>query len=1008
MKKLKSYRLFAFAENDVVEEVRLFENILIKAFKRYKGENFLDNCLETDLIKVMLDKNLNTALNQCKEFKYKNKTYVAWFATPGMMKKEDKDYNKKCEMYFINKEYKDFADKFEHLISLGKIKDYYGMDRVINKELARIALATSSSIETNLKPKIIILPECTHTIISNIVTIENNKVVEKKNYPVQTTPFDGCGLMSLDFADKIKNEVGVDYPVSFAGIRMYNGLAVKGLITSIDFISYFDEYYAKDTDYFKKENGKYYIKDMFGDWQCANDADLILNETQCKWADNFKSVSEVNDFLKKDEFKEYKDLLSNLYITKINKPDEDIKDYTLSNYQLLGNLAITEKEINLLSAETERIYKEILNGNEDIIRIYWGDIIRNNDFDDEGNLIIEEESNPSTQAQQLLEINPEFIKSGYVKRAIGRIVTKKIKQLAAGKFYIKSDFKTLTQDPLTYLDWIMNRNSEVLMNKPNNGLEANQFYCTNIQDGEVRTISRNPLNSFSEILNIEFSKNNILDKYLGHLSKEICVFNAYDLTPAILSGCDFDLDIALVVDEPIIINSVVTDLPFINLDDGEYQKMKFNKENRLKATLLASGKLIGSLAMEGAGVSNLATLAGYKMYKSNKNNEIYNYDTLKDAYFKKKDDVNFEKFQEILDKNFKYIEDYYSEKELKEQIKQGLYKYRRESYLLRNLQMVAIDAPKTLVLPKIPKEFKFKRPRYLKYVKDHLNNKNTKNVSNALNLHATRVAHQLLSEDVKLVKTRDNLKLIKKYLTDTDYAFNNQEDYENCKKEIGELFQVYADKNYINQPKDDKTERLRDVLTLENNILAEADRIISNYDYKIISHALASLECSEKFIFKFFFKAVAEVIKENSINYPLVSYFEDKYGNIKYLHKKYKRIEVVKEQSNNIENLHNKTREQTNKKLGKLNDSFTHQVRVCFTTTNINMNELKEAWIGTQLYKDTIQPVLFDISNNKIGFIFYECNQIDDFRKLTDFEDKKVDIKLLDFKNNKATIVLSA
>jgi hypothetical protein len=300
---------------------------------------------------------------------------------------------------------------------------------------------------------------------------------------------------------------------------MYNGLAVKGLVCRMDFIKYFQEFFNGDTEYFKKENGEFYIKDMYGDWQNASNADLILNETQVKWAKQFlkedseemHGMNEVNllmDKLDVCDFKKYKDLLSHLYICKTNKPAEELKEYTLTNYQLLSNLAITEKEMDALSAETERVYKEILGGNEDLTRLFWGDIVDSVETDEEGNIITEQIDSMSTQAQALLKINPQFIDSAYVRRAIARMINKKINLLAAGKFYIKGDYKTFIQDPIYFCDWMINRTDDKL-NARKNGLEAHNFYCTGIENGVVRTISRCPLNSFSEIQNITFTRNDV-------------------------------------------------------------------------------------------------------------------------------------------------------------------------------------------------------------------------------------------------------------------------------------------------------------------------------------------------------------------------------------------------------------------------------------------------------------------------------------------------------------------
>ncbi|MBC2580847.1 RNA dependent RNA polymerase [Clostridium sp. DJ247] len=1103
--KKKDFKMYSFNNADIVEEItcsgkektykysitknerelkikeaRLTENILIKAYCRYTKQDFNDGMLTTDIIKVILSDWDDTARRQVKGIIFNDIEYVAWFSTPSQMKVEDKDTHSKCEWYFIKKELEPFADWFEYIISLGKIEDYYGQEAYINKDIiARIALATSSSFETNLIPNIIILPECSNKVISDVIALIDGVATEitedssdelKKYRQVNTTCFDGCGIMSLEFADKIRDEMGLKHQVSFAGIRMYNGLAVKGLVTSVDFIGYFEEFYRNDTDlFYKKEDGKFYCIDYFGQEQCLDDADMILNETQCKWAKNFESMEEVYKLLNSNEFDEYGDLLSHLYITKTNKEPDKLKDYTLTNYQLLSNLAITEREINTLSQETERIFKEILKGNEDVTRLFLGDIITNVETDIEGNIILESDDSITTKAEKLLKLNNAFIDSSYVRRTIARMINKKINLLASGKFYIKGDYKTLTQDPISFLDWIMYRGNNELMNRPINGLEAHNFYCTNINADEVRTISRCPLNSFSEIQNVTFTKNEIMNKYTGHFSKEILVFNCFDLTPQILSGCDFDLDIAFVVDEEIIKNSVVIDLPLVNPMEGDKVPMVYSKENRIEATLLASGNLIGSLAMYGMSVCNHSQQAMYRNYKYiDKDNykyygEIYDYRTLWEGYKEKfKDEYKentYSKFEKMLEESYEYIPDYYTEEQLKEQIKQGFYYCRNYSYELRNLQMLAIDTPKTLNPPKVPEYYKgLKKPRFLYYAKDYIKKGDTENLHTALNLHATRVARELIKEDIQQQKYRDRLDILEKYMSCTEFAGFYKEDYEKCKTEIQNLYDKYKKEvhqsEYNLQMKKAKAEYYKELDDLKERykkryvtisaykrksselkdnfdenkegikekylnikLLAEADctfaadRILENYKRELISHSLVMLKCSENFIFNFFFKAVAAVIEKNSMDVENYTHILDENGSIEYLYKKYKRILVKRSSQQTIDKLHEDSREQLFKKLSNQSkNGFTKEVgiggckldKLDFNKVAIKVNSYVD--VKTHQERKTIKLFAGD---KEVGYVFPDYCKIDDFITLFDYEDKEINFSLKDRNHTRLQAVLN-
>ncbi|MCD3254363.1 RNA dependent RNA polymerase [Clostridium botulinum] len=1044
------------------KEITLNESILLKMYCKYKGIELENDMLITDICKVMISNGDKKSREQIKNGIYINgKHYISWFATVNGMKKEDQATGSKGEWFFVNSRIKDFIHKFEYLISGGKIEDQVGKEICINKDIiSRLSLATSSTWETNLTPNIIILPECSHQIIADVVTLdrEEQKITEIKNHTNNTTAFDGCGMMSPQFARKVQEDLELNYKLDWLGIRMYI-LAVKGVVCRMDFVNYFYKNYKENTElFYKKKDGKFYCIDYFGDEQCLNDADMILNETQVKWAKWWKDegLKGVQDTLENKDFKEYKDLLSHLYVCKFNKSKRELKDYSMTNYQLMSNLALTEKEIDILSKDTEDLYKEILNGNIDLTKLFWGDIVHSPQQEENGEYIIDEDLSTTTIAKELLDINPDFIHSGHVKRAIGRMLTKKIKLLASGKFFVKGDYKTLCQDPIEFCDWIMNRTKDNILTPRKNGLNAWEFYCTDCKEGDIKTISRCPLNSFSEIRNITFKKDKIHDKYLGNYTKEMIFFNTRDLLPTILSGADFDLDGALVVDNEIIRDSVVDDLPLISLFEGETKKLKY--PNKMKeAILLASGNQIGNLAMLGMSVCNYATCVGYRNFKYIKNEEIYAYDELWEAYkgqyLKEYEDKTYTKFIERLEKDFIEVENHYTEKDLKEQIKEGFDRYKADSYKLRIAQQLAIDLPKTLVKQDlIDKDFKEqykKKPRFMFYAKDHITKKDTSNLNTALNRHAIRIAHELLSEDIKLLQASDSKRLIKQYMSYPEFAIANKEKYEEVKNKIDKLFNiVYKEHIYkskykleiarLRQERDNKLEKIKDgdkqkkkiqeefieacketrknllyeQLEWEQQLIFKADEIVQEYGNELICHALVMLKCTESFIFKYFFKPALEVIKIKSINVPTERYIENKEGTVEYMHKKYSKIIVQPKLK--MDNLENTIREQQLKQISKhTKEGFTKQIRIGgiqiditdLQTIDVTINATEtftddktgEIRANVKLFKD----------KEEIGFIFPDCRAIDDFRELKDYDGYECKFKIIEIKEKSITGILT-
>jgi hypothetical protein len=111
-----------------------------------------------------------------------------------------------------------------------------------------------------------------------------------------------------------------------------------------------------------------------------------------------------------------------------------------------------------------------------------------------------------------------------------------------------------------------------------NGLKAGEFYSADCQDGDIRTIARNPLCAYSEIHNVKFVRDAFLDNYFSSC-RELIYFNQKSDILALMSSADCDGDACTVIDSEIIRNAVV--IPhdgkyFINKDDGHKETDRYD------------------------------------------------------------------------------------------------------------------------------------------------------------------------------------------------------------------------------------------------------------------------------------------------------------------------------------------------------------------------------------------------------------------------------------------------
>lgn len=1013
--KQKMFRIYNFTANEIGEkvifteeqlkerEIRLAYNFLFDTYCKYKKIEFKNDILIEGIIKVMLDENYFTALGQCmKGIIVNKKKYRPFISTPAMMKKEDRKTGGKCEMYFIQEEDKSFRRNFEELISLKRITPIVKSSEVdentptvaINKDiLARVSLTTSSSYKVKLKPRICIVDNPTYTYLADYVSVDDKMqlhehkagTLDSRYYEHEA--FDGCGLMTPSFADAIAKELEMDYKLDWCGIRLYNGTATKGLLTRIDFVEYFREY-----------ANTYTIKDIYGNNHDVREIDCIINCSMAKWAKNFKSMEDLQANMDKiPPF--YKDDMEYIYITKTNKREPRL--YTLSNYQLMSNLALKFNDYKEMGKLTEEIYQKVCDKDLETIKFLLGDIVKNGVGEDDEDIDI----NMSTKAHALLNLDSDFLKLGVVDNAIRKMIISKVNTLATGKMYLKGHYKVACADPIAQLNYLINGQ---LHNEYS--LKEREYFIPHNANKKL-VISRNPLNSFSEVQKIETTTNEVYEKYLGELTEEILVFNQVDDTAMLCSGEDFDTDVNFVVDNEIIYNAVIepeNNTHFINLEDDKdaSKKLPYTLSNRWIATLLASGNLIGSLSNMGMKINAQASEKGYINVISG---EEVMYMDIKEALEKK--GVNKETWKFIQEKieegKLIEVEDYYTQEEFKEYISKKFYEKKNLSYFTTRLQMKAIDAPKTLNFPskddyaELQEMLPQRKPKFMQFVKvkagqDKLTKDDVLNTNTALNNYASYIARNLMPKVYE--KGKDNVAILHNAIN-VDVENIDIDLFEEVEQQIREFYEFRETKrsDISKRFEGDKGEKSRHYNMLEVALSDYAEAIVQKFDPNYILKVLAKGRRINKegnattgypssIIVKYFFTIVFDYLKathcaegwkfeECSIE---ESQFEMLGKHCKKVAANLNRKDVVKMERQNKVNVARKTGDLIDSRIGLTVDVDSIPERLFVKVTE---------------YKGKENVVLVNNKENQVAYFYPDKRDVDTFTKIKDVtEFKLVDI----------------
>lgn len=866
------------------DEIALAENLFLTAYERWNGAE-----VGIDIVKGILSADKEKALQICNTgIDIDNIKYMAWTATPSMQKKEED--GEKCEMFFIKEDKKEFINYFEDLISLGTIKQFENKEICINKKItSRIALGMSATTKIDFIPKIAVVPNKEIELIEDIIyyTSENGKLIEHKedNKPIKITQHDGFGLMNIDTAEAIQKSLNLNYKVDFAIIRLY-GIATKGLVLRFNFLDYIKNYC----------DNKYFIKDVWGNGIDLRNVDMILTESQCKWWENFENIE---DFYSKLDACIDKDLIAPLYITKVNK--KKTKEYSLTNYQLISNLKLNLNDLLELSKDTIKLYDGVINGDLASIKYFF------KEFENE-----EGELCPQQKIEYLLNVGDDFIKSSMVKHTLNNAVLKSIALLSSGKFYVKGNYKLMIPNPFLLINNLLNIDGTTL--------NKNEFYIPHNNNKKL-TISRNPLASPWEIKNIETVDNELFNKYFSKYSDEIVFFNNIDYTHCALSMADYDGDGVLCVENEIIYNNVISDdRKFLHITEGVQEKLIYNEENKFKALIESSGNLIGSLAINGAKISNRC------------------------LYGTKEDIIN------------------------------AFYKNRDKLLYLTEMQMQVIDAPKTLKLPS-KAEFTIlditqPKPLFLKYkdgyYKVHRTNKDDLSYYEQF---AKLIIDGLLMPCVENTKAGSDI--LTKYIYSQTVVVDD-----NCLKDIENFKNAVASENKkLKMNEKRHKENYKEAYTLMvTKYQLLSNKIRSKYNHRQICNCLTKIpRLTDKFIINYFWYELVVKLNELDLTAKVLSRCED--GEYEFFGHKYNLVESKLIEDNLQEKEIEKKMKRKGKKgiisIGKCDfEQLKGDCKVIIDTASIDL--LKDNQKITYAFKD-----IKDINNKSTKDNLYECSTID-------------------------------
>lgn len=579
-----------------------------------------------------------------------------------------------------------------------------GMDVVINKIQAYISFMFSGATKTNIEPKVVVIEEPQykytglHTVLKSVETLEFNE----ETIGTTLSAFDGQGIMSLELAEKIKQKLNSKRPekkqlnyINWITFRLFT-IGGKGMCTAVDIKGQLEKVWMQfgDSEGLKKVNSKLYVKDIYNEWHDVDSIDMILNKSQTKLLKYFNSNEDIEN-AKNQVPEKFKGIVNSLYVCKHNENVLKM-DRTRMNYQFLQALAITPNDIIELTKSDKEMLEQALTEIDSMLIVNKLAEIQGDEDDTTA-------SNSFNLALDLVKYDESFLKDKTVLEQVRRLYMSKIKKLSYGRVFMNDmAYRLCVQDPQVYMNFIATRDMETA--RTVECLQAGEYSVVGRPAGQKTVMGRNPLSSYQEMIRFENKRNTYIDS-LGYKCNSMIVFNSYDATPSRMSGMDFDGDVAGVIVDDIICNSVVEldTSVFFNTFDGDKVENKYSKENIIAITKKTAGDKIGSLALGNAGLMNRINEVPF--YDKRTNELLY----LDDIYTKEQEEIlkTWDMESNINNLIWDRINKLESDgtivngifnmdnKQMKDYMKKRHTKFRYEQYLVLYAQQCAIDASKT-------------------------------------------------------------------------------------------------------------------------------------------------------------------------------------------------------------------------------------------------------------------------------------------------------------------------
>ena len=479
----------------------------------------------------------------CKGFTINNVRYTRLLGTNGGIKNST--------IVFVSER---LAPELRRRVENGRDQD----KKLVTAKLeAYKALTCSASVPVSLPKGILVVEDAETEYFSDIIYLTDEGdgeplMEERKNEKIVMDATDGFGLILPTLAARWSVELGLHYVMSGCNTRFS---FEKGMVFTFDFI-----------DFAEKVAGTYFVKDAWGDEVDIRDVELIMTTSMVKLWDSYPNCEAY-----------VKTSVENGYTFGIPKVcPEELESERSLNYQFIQSYDLNEVDIDELIGPTMNDIDDALGGDwrKTILYLKGTGITENN----VGRL--------ADDYVKAAMIDERMLDDPYVRNSIYQLIRKRINDAKVGVLKVHGNYSIVSGDPYLLCQSIFGLEKTGLLKA---GEVFNRYWAD--KGASMLACFRAPMTCHNNIRAVSPANREDV-RYWYRFITTATVFNSWDTAAAALNGCDFDGDMVMLTDNPVLVRKLQP-MPALMCAQRKAEKRISGEDDFVRSNIESFGNSIG-------------------------------------------------------------------------------------------------------------------------------------------------------------------------------------------------------------------------------------------------------------------------------------------------------------------------------------------------------------------------------------------------------------------------------